>query len=99
MGDYSLAMIVMFHSLFYYTGLFCQWFPDVLPFGIVRFMYCGFKILNGFRNTLACGNRIVFPRNRYGGGHEISVYTKLYFLYFSILIVMSIDVTVTSARL
>lgn len=52
MGDNSLAAIVMFNSLFYYTGVFFQWIPDVVPFAIVRVMYCGFKILNGFRKTL-----------------------------------------------
>lgn len=71
MGDYSLASIVTLNSLFYYTGLFFQWIPDVLPFVIVRFMYCGFKILNRFRKMLACGNWILFPMNRFGGGHKI----------------------------
>lgn len=71
MGYYPLAAIVMFNSLFYYTGLFFQWVSDVLPFAIVRFMYCGFKILNGFRKTLACGNWILFPMNCFGGGHKI----------------------------
>lgn len=95
MGDYSLAVIDMFNSLFYYTGLFFEWFPDVLPFGIVRFMYCGFKILNGFRNPLACGNWILFPMNCYGGGRKISIYTKLFlfFFNFSIFMVLSIDMT------
>ena len=96
MGDYPLAVIVMFNSLFYYTGLFFQRFPHVLLFGIVRFMYCSFKILNGFRNTLACGNWILFPMSCYRGGCKISIYTKLYFLfYFIVLMVMSIDMTTT----
>lgn len=79
-GDYSLAAIVMFSSLLYYTGLFFQWLPDVLLLGIVRFMYCGFKILNGFRNMLPCGNWMLFPMKYCGDRHKISIYAKLYFL-------------------
>lgn len=90
-----MAAIVMFSSLLYYTGLFFQWFPDVLLLGIVRFMYCGFKILNGFRNTLACGNWMVFPMKYCGDSCEISIYAKLYFL----ILMLTSPLPCTSERL